>query len=839
MIKSTVGFIVLIFTLATTSVGQPISSQSTDNSKIEQAKQVVQPLLDMSLPEVMDQVPAASGLNFIGCPNCHGGAQDMGVLNWEPVLGSCVKCKYCSMVFPNEKFPYNKEKVIIAPSGAKQVYRYHESKEGAQYFFEAHAWYERWKWIQSMATELSQLWSWTRDEAYGDRAAVILGRFAQVFPDYAIRYDYPSAKVKFFPADQKWPYEGLTAYRGAKWYWWGYGDIPADMAKAYSKLQNGYDWKRMDKLIGIETAKRIENDLLIKGYEFTAANPETFSNMSPGTYRDMVIVGRTLNKPEMVHDAVTRFREFLKLGFFADGWWKEGTVSYHDQTVGSLRGVALAAQNYTDPPEWKGERYVNLDLIKDMPFFKKAIAVSEEAVLPNGRKIPINDTWAYRNGTPKPTNKTVSRLWPSLGNAALGVGEGKNQTMVNVNWSGNYGHSHYDNGSIILFAQGGELLSDIGYTHGKYRGWTIHTASHNTVVIDQKPQDAGTLIKPVTGKLLFYDDRDPHVKAIDVDASPAYSTSETYRRRLVLVHAGPGRDYIIDRFDVKGGKTHDWFLHGMCEEDGILTVSIQLNEEIKSLVPDWGGSAKPKNQYEADLEGKKIHAYSYLKDIKSGQANGLWTATWKYQNSGLRTHNLAQTGTEVFSFKSPTVRRAEEDDNKLDQFMGNGIMQRHKGGSSSFVSIHEPFQTLPWIKSVSSEDDTYIVNYELDGKDITDRITLVDTSIHVTSGAGWDYKSGESSSGSLLSFKMDNGIPKFELDKEYNNIGYIRLEIPEGGTGYYRVRSTTGNWLTLEEDPGFMLTDQGKLKYFTFPHSENSGPLRYTVFQNNEKESIK
>ncbi len=830
MVNRALGILCFLFAGIIVSQAQPANKAAGDHIKVTELKLSVESLLKMSLEEVKRNIPSESGLNFIGCPNCRGGAQDMGVLNWEPSLGSHVKCKYCSMIFPNEKFPYTGEKVIVAPSGVKQVYRYYENKDGVQYYFEAHAWYERWKWIQTMGSQLSQLWSVTKDVIYGDRAAVILGRFAQVFPDYAIRYDYPSAPVKFFPADQKWPYQGLTAYRGAKWYWWGYGDIPADMAKAYANLQDGYDWKRMDNIIGVDTDQRIEKDLLLKGYEFTAANPETYTNMSPGTYRDMVTVGRVLKKPELVHDGVTRFREFLKLGFFADGWWKEGTVSYHDQTVNSLRAVALAAKNYTDPKDKAGNRFEDLDLNADMPFFKKALKVSEEAILPNGRKIPINDTWAFKNGVPKPTDKTVSRLWGSLGNAALGVGEGKNQTMLNLNWSGNYGHSHYDNGSIILFAQGQELLSDIGYTHGKYRGWTIHTASHNTVLIDQKAQDAGSVENPVTGNLLFYDDQHPNVKVIDVDASPAYAKASIYRRRLIMVHAGPGRDYIVDRFDVQGGETHDWFLHGMCEEDGVLKLSLPLTE-VKSIVPEWGGTNKPKNQYESDVEGKKIHAYSYIRDIKSAVANKPWTATWEYESSGLRAHSFPQSGTEVFSFKSPSVRRAEEDDNKLDNFMSNGIMQRHTGGSSSFVAVHEPFETEPWIKSVSSDGDTYVVKYEIEGRKIEDRIRLTGDSINVVSGAGWEYNSGTQRSGNILSYTKTGDIPKLQVDQEFKNTKYVRLDIPAGITKYYRVKSISGKWLELEDDPGFTLDKKGKLKFFTFPHDEYSGPLRYTVFE--------
>jgi hypothetical protein len=87
----------------------------------------VAPLMKMSLTDVKNLVPPGSGIFFIGCPNCNGGAQEMGILNWEPGMGDQVKCKFCSMTFPNEKYPHNGEKVIIAPSGAKQVYRYHQN----------------------------------------------------------------------------------------------------------------------------------------------------------------------------------------------------------------------------------------------------------------------------------------------------------------------------------------------------------------------------------------------------------------------------------------------------------------------------------------------------------------------------------------------------------------------------------------------------------------------------------------------------------------------------------------------------------------------------------------
>lgn len=797
---------------------------------ISALKREVDPFIQLSLDQVKALVPTASGIYFIGCPNCNGGAQEMNVLSWKPEFGNKLKCNYCNMVFPNEQYPENHEKVIIAPSGAKQVYRYHQNAQGNQYFYEANSWFERWKWIQQNGERLAKIYSLTKDNAYGDRAAVIAGRFAQLFPDYAIRYDYPSAAKKFFPADQKWPYEGLVPYRGAKWNWWAYGDIPIQMANVYEFLKNGYDWKRMDTYIGTETDKRIVKDLLILGYEFTAANPELYTNMSPGMYRDMVRLGRIINKPEMVHDGVNRFSEFLKLGFFADGWWKEGTASYHDQTIGGLKSVASAAHGYSDPPEYVTNRLDNLDLTNKMPFYTKALQVSQEAILPNGRKIPINDTWATRNVNAKNTDNSVSHLWSSLGNAALGNGKGTEQIVVNLNWSGNYGHSHYDNASLILFAKGEELLSDIGYTHSKYRGWTLHTASHNTVVIDQKAQDAGSIKNPVTGHLKFYDDKNENVKVIDVDASPAYAVAGTYRRRLIMVHAAEGRDYVIDRFDVEGGNTHDWFLHGMCEQEGKMETSISIETKEKTLVPDWGGINIPKNQYDSDIEGKRIHAYSYLKNIKSGKTSKPWTATWRYEKSGLRTHNFPPAGSEIFTFSSPSVRLAGENDNKLDDFMRLGLMQRHTGGKSSFATVHEPFNEKPWIESVKFDGDSYRVKYALNGLMLEDRISIKGNHVEVVSGSGWTYQSGNELSGNLLGIINEGNKWILELDRLVPIVNYIRIDLPNGSTRYYQVAKSLGKTLELVDDPGFIIEKDGKLKFLTFPHDEYTGQLKFTVF---------
>src|SRR5690606_5385217 len=105
---------------------------------------------------------------------------------------------------------------------------------------------------------------------------------------------------------------------------------------------------------------------------------------------------------------------------------------------------------------------------------------------------------------------------------------------------------------------------------------------------------------------------------------------------------------------------------------------------------------------------KRYHPYGFLRDLKSGVATAKpWTATWSYPgNVGLRTHNLSQAGTQVFRFRSPSIRPAGEDNNKLDDYMHGGIMLRSSGKPSTFLAIHEPFRNEPWIESVQQDDES-------------------------------------------------------------------------------------------------------------------------------------
>src|SRR5205814_3605109 len=124
--------------------------------------------------------------------------------------------------------------------------------------------------------------------------------------------------------------------------------------------------------------------------------------------------------------------------------------------------------------------------------------------------------------------------------------------------------AHADNLQLSLFAKGGEMLSDLGYTHTKLRHWTVSTIGHNTVAIDRRDQ----VLHDSDGDLLLFV---PHLKglaAVEARGERGYpDLAQVYRRQLLLVPVSEVDAYVVDLFRVQGGKTHDWLLHGSADAD--------------------------------------------------------------------------------------------------------------------------------------------------------------------------------------------------------------------------------------------------------------------------------
>jgi hypothetical protein len=644
-------------------------AHAADTKRLLDSTAFVRSLSDIQLRNL---VPERSGLYFVGCPNCNKGRQEEK-LAWTPARPDEIYCKYCNHRYPSEKFPMNKSLEVSNPRGEKQIYRYWEDAAGYRYFFEARRDDLVKEYLAARARELGELYSQTHDRSHAQRAALLLNRFAEVFPGWCYHYDYPF--------QQKIIYEGLIpvakfrpGYRTARWNWWAYKDIPNDLVQAY-------DLVRSSGAIDTQSAQRIERDLFRNAAEQVLGNPETHSNMSPRTWISLIQLGRVINEPRYVDEPAGRLKRFLDEQFFYDGIWHEGSPSYHAQTVGGLANVLLAQGG-------KSELAGAVDRSK---------AALMKMRFPDGRLVPVHDTWWFDNRGALKESK--SYLLPGLGHAMLGGGRGAGQTQFHMTWSGGYGHQHADALSLLLFAHGRELLSDIGYTHTLQRAWAMSTVAHNTVVIDGANQAMGSEKAPTDGSLIWYETNSAHMQSVSVDGRRAYpGLAKVYRRTLTVVDSS----YAVDVFEVEGGGTHDYFLHGDADASGVVEASVPLSP-LATLLPQNVEWRPARNGGDTGAAAKTYWAYGHLHNLQTAKVNGTVRVALK-SNAGpaVRVTLIAEPGSQLVTGSNPAVRGAKENDSDLDQYSRPFLMLRHEAanGHSRFVAVLEPVAGTSKIESV-------------------------------------------------------------------------------------------------------------------------------------------
>lgn len=123
-------------------------------------------------------------------------------------------------------------------------------------------------------------------------------------------------------------------------------------------------------------------------------------------------------------------------------------------------------------------------------------------------------------------------------------------------------HYHCDRLNLELFAYGQPLLPDLGYPDamnemvaGIYT-WSTNTISHNTVTVDATKAPGNA-----PGRVELQADGG-WVRAVAVNAPETYPQCDVYRRTTVMVDVDATRSYLVDVFDVRGGRQHDYSLHG-------------------------------------------------------------------------------------------------------------------------------------------------------------------------------------------------------------------------------------------------------------------------------------
>lgn len=650
-------------------------------------------------------VPTQSGLFFVDCPNCESGRQE-GQLAWNPEKPEQVYCRYCGHSYPSEKYPDHEQVTVRNPRGEIQHYPYWKNESGYRHFFRARRDDLVRAYLAQQTRDLALLYQSTREPAYARRAALLLNRFAEVFPGWCYHYDYPFQQKEIYSGNVP-PEKFRPGYRTARWTWWAYADVPLPLVEAYDWIRWSGELEKLSREKSADAGARIENDLFRSAAEQVLANREAYTNMSPYAWRTLITLGRVIEEPRYVHEPVSRLRRFMETRFFYDASWPEGSPDYAAMTLTGLERVLRVLDGYRTPEGFAisaDARLTGRPLEAEFPLFKRAEAVLARMRFPDGRHLPLHDSWSTTRRDP--LTSTRPYLLPAAALACLGGGAGENQAQLLLTWSGGYGHQHADNLSLMLFAHGREMLSDLGYTHTRHRAWTLSTAAHNTVVVDGLSQESGGPEAPSDGSLRWFDASDPFVQVVSAEGQRGYpAKAPLYRRSLMLVDAGDGRRYAVDLFEAKGGRVRDYFLHGDADQPASVSAPLDLSP-LPTLLPAGSDWAPAQNEGEAGLHRRPHWAYGYLRALRAGAAPAEKPLPVLFEpaekgSPRLRVTLIPEAGSRLILGENPAVRGAEDDDSKLDRFMRPFLALRHeKGDRSAFAAVLEPFTGKPFITGV-------------------------------------------------------------------------------------------------------------------------------------------
>ena len=304
--------------------------------------------------------------------------------------------------------------------------------------------------------------------------------------------------------------------------------------------------------------------------------------------------------------------------------------------------------------------------------------------------------------------------FPAHGLANLQCGSDGNRTAVSFFYGSHTHHAHCDQLDISLFSHGNALLTDIGYPeqtdafNHRLAGFFVNTVAHNTVVVDAAKQGRGP------GKLHAYE---PNGFAQFVDAScgGAYSDRVSrYRRANMLVEVTPTRSYLFDIFYVRGGRQHDYFVHGTqadfssdpplgpVQQEGTLA-GIDVPYEQFYDEP----RLKDKPPGSVPYYGYRGSGYQFLTNVQKAPLRGKATGEWRlteplegqpdrpWEGIGLRAH-LVGNDEELIACDGPVQKY---------QYLPDTVkflLRRREGEglASTFVTVFEPYRGTPWIDSV-------------------------------------------------------------------------------------------------------------------------------------------
>ena len=655
-----------------------------------------------------------AGHKYTNCPVClKNGVEfkwqgpEVNKWHWSPNKSEQIKCKKCQTIYPNKKFPMDQKRIYLNPFGEKIEISFYKQPDGKkrEFFFDALLDTHKDRFLRDALRKLAYAYHEKGDEKAAEAGVAILDGYARSIPHW-LTYGahgwgtregrgYLSTGGPFLRDGKYQPYNmghgpypySWEAGRGPYFSWW-FRSIATEFYTSYDLLykSKAFDGKRSPDG---KTSFRfwVENSIFDNQAEYMLAFPWAgqIKNNLPLHVSDLTKVAMVCGRPEYARFA----RDWCKLVFYNymshhDMVTLEGP-GYHNCWIAHARGIYETLGQYDDPSGYKDEQGISLTGFdpREEPAKRRQFWGSSMMHFPDGSTYPIGDSGRYSKGTmANPLRRSINCIAPGFGLTILGDGTLKenNQVQAALNWNaGGHSHSHEDVQHLFLFANGRELFSDM------YAGWSARmTSMHNTVAIDDK-NCAGK--RTAAGSLELYAPNQPGVALVRVEAKMAAypGACDRYRRTLVHNTVDLEHPYVLDIFEVKGGKKHDYFLQGSSEKKYSQKGSTSLN---------LGTFNKP-----APRNPQAITSWDGFENLKAAEMAEDGYVDFRFEDNsqmGTRTHFQKDESLKLILGEAPNM------------------MYRTNGGYSKTWRKHMPkYKTVPKLILRHEGETGLVTNYVL------------------------------------------------------------------------------------------------------------------------------
>lgn len=674
--------------------------------------------------ELMEMMPDSNGFRRVASPAAPDANQDRGTGNfkWDPSEPNQMECVRSGKIFPNpDEYPTSGETLFGNQRGEKVAFPYVERRDGVKCYLEPRLWAFQIDHILDRLPEVAR-----RDPS---GAARVLYELSLRYPGFVQTFDHhwsPSSVEE----DIGPPYRQARSGVWASWPEHREVGQTLKLAEAYDLLRETDVMEQLSREKGVEVADQIEFGLIRPSVQHFRSFSIHNHNIDGYGYQDWVELAKVLGEPDYLHEALERTESMAADEFFVDGFFNEITLSYHQQTLrNSFNRLADSIGDWKDPAgivsPRLGRRIENFDLREDLleryPNLDRAYELSREIRYPNGRSLPVQDTWAVDSGAARTEARPA--FFPGSRLARL---EREDRNGIAQAWllahPKHTGHTHRDALNLALFAYDIELIPLLGYDRSHIRSWSQSTLAQNTVVVDSTNFSDSDMQEG--GRLRLFAPFSDQVQVVRVSQNNVLPGVVTrYERELWMIERAGGGFYLVDIFRVEGGERHEYTLNGEALHESTFQSAQALEPYNDYLLPPGTSVRDPRRMGDPGDAGGHYPSYLFIREVESAKLpNGKFNVEMEGRKVALRGRTFETTNNslpgfrltgfsggdaddQLFLGRAPSLRPARwTRDSRENLWSGSGnrdqvwqhwmpkMVVRREGRdlSSTFVSVIEP-----------------------------------------------------------------------------------------------------------------------------------------------------